>query len=115
MNRVWAILAAGSIAAVSGGCGSGGGQNPQENIKQQSQAKLEAMKQLADAIDKKDQQQVSGCIEALMSSNIDVKAYPEQAKELVDVYNKRVKGKLKGDEAGQVKAVVEDVEKALKG
>lgn len=114
MNRTWTVLVVAAAGVASFGCGGSGGQNPQENVKQQSQGKLEAMKQLADAIEKKDQQQVSGCIEAIISNNMDAKAYPDAAKELVDVYNKRVKGKLKGDEATQVKSVVDEVEKQLK-
>lgn len=95
------------------GCG-GPSESPQDNTKRQTEAKVEAMKQLADAVEKNDKTGIAVGIEGLISNSLDAKANPEAAKELVDVYNKRVKDKLKGEEGQQVKGIVTAVENEMK-
>ena len=113
MNTSVSVLLLTGFLCMGVGCG-GETQNAGENIKAQTQGKLEAMKQLAEAIEKKDPQQISGAIEGIVSSNMDAATYPDAAREFIDIYNKKVKGKLKGDEAIQVKSAVDELEKAMK-
>lgn len=105
-------VAAGVLAL--SGCGGGTTEAPTENLKKQGAAKLDSMKALAEAIGKNDQAAVQIAVDALVASNIDVKADPAQAKEIVDLYKSKVKGKLKGDAAGQVQTVVASIEQELK-
>jgi hypothetical protein len=114
MRRVANVVVLSGVFALAVGC-DGPAQDTAANIKQQTQAKLDAMKQLADLLEKKELLQIAGAIEAISSSNLDVAAAPDAAREFVDIYNKRVKGKLKGDDAVQVKMAVDEVEKSLKG
>ncbi len=111
-SRVWACGVWVTIAA-TGGCGGGPSEPPAENLRLQGVAKLDAMKQLAEALGKNDQAAINVAVETLTATNIDVKANPAEAKELVAIYKAKVQGRLKGDAAAQVKSVVQAVEQEL--
>jgi len=100
---------------LTAGSGCGGGSKDNQNIRQQAGAKLEAMKQLADAVGRNAPAgEVAGLVEVLVSNSIDVKANPDEAKQIVELYNAKVKGKLRGDAAVQAKGVVDAIERDLK-
>jgi len=107
-------LALALASTIPSGCGGDSGKPAEQAMKEQTQGKLDAMKQLAEAIEKNDPQQTSGSVEALVSSSMDVKTYPDTAREIIDIYMKRVKGKLKPEAAASVKSVIDEMEKAMK-
>lgn len=112
MKRLLTV-ACGLVLALSIGCG-GAAESTTDNVKRQVDGKLDAMKQLADAVEKGDRTAMAAAIEGLTSNALDAKANPDVAKEFLNIYNTRVKNKLKGDEANQVKAAVDGVENQLK-
>jgi hypothetical protein len=116
MSRPRAVLIGLTLAAVLSAVGCGGGSaDPKANLDQQANARVEAMKQLADAVARNAPPgELNGIIESFISNTLDVKANPDAARQVVEIYNTRVKGKLKSDQAGQVKAVVDGIENDLK-
>jgi hypothetical protein len=95
--------------------GCGGADDPQANLKQQAGGKLAAMQQLADAVARNaDHTELSGLVEVFTSNTLDVKANPDEAKQIVEIYNTKVKGKLRGELANQMNGMVNGIEKELK-
>jgi hypothetical protein len=116
MSRLRATLLGLALATVplTVGCG-GRSDDPKENLQQQASGKLDAMKQLADAVARNAPPgEVSGIVESFVSNDLDVKAHPDEARQIIEIYNTRVRGKLRGEHAGQVQAIVDGIQKDLK-
>jgi hypothetical protein len=116
MSRLRASLLGLTLATfpLAAGCG-GRSDEAKENLKQQASGKLDAMKQLADAVARNAPPgEVSGLVESFVSNDLDVKAHPDEARQIVEIYNTRVKGKLRGEHAGQVQAIIDGIQKDLK-
>lgn len=96
------------------GCG-GTAADSKLNLDKQASGKAAAMKELADALSRNAPAgEVNGIAETFVTNNLDVKAHPDEAKQIVEIYNAKVKGKLKGEQAGPIKAIIEGIEKELK-
>ena len=109
------ILPVALAMTLASGCGGGGPtEAPADNLKRQGAEKLAAMKLLAEAIGKNDQAGINLAVETFTASNIDVKANAAEAREIVELYKSKVKGKLKGDAAAQVLSGVTALEQQMK-
>jgi hypothetical protein len=113
MRKVLTILVGVFWAAAVTGCGGGTADN--QNLSQQAGAKLEAMRQLADAVGRNAPAgELAPLVEVFISNSIDVKTNADEAKQIVEFYNAKVKGKLRGESAAQVKSVVDGIVSDLK-
>src|SRR5436305_1318361 len=112
---VWAmILVYGSWLTGVAGCGSG---HQGQSISQEEQvnAKVAAIKRLADAM-AKDPNGIDarGALEDYQVTGFDAQQNPKQAEEILEVYRTRIQGKYKGDVAQQVQAAMTALQSSLK-
>jgi len=116
MSRLRAVLLGMTLTAAPLCVGCGGRQtDPKESLNQQANAKVEAMKQLAEAVGRNaPADELNGIIESFVSNTLDVKGHPDDARQIIDTYNSRVKGKLRADQAAQVKGIVDGIDRELK-
>ena len=117
MGRFHTVCCGFVLAVLTAVIGCGGGQttDPKEALKSQANGMLQAMKQLGDAVNSNVSPiEISGSIEGLIANSFSVKDNPEEAKQIVEIYNTKVKGKLKGDNATTVKSIVDGLEKQLR-
>jgi hypothetical protein len=110
--KVRALIAALVLVSTIAGCGDKVA-DPATSKKSQASGLLEAVKGLADAVSRNaPAQEIAILMEGVISNQIDAKAHPDEAKQIVEIYNAKLKGKLKGDAANQMKNLVEQLEKA---
>jgi len=93
------VLAAG-LAAL--GCGG----SPQKvDLKAAGKTKLEAAQKMADAVAKDPNGGDEGfvALETFRNTAMNPKDFPQESKEIVDIYEKRIKGKTKGEIGEQIR------------
>jgi hypothetical protein len=107
------------VAAVIGlaGCSGGGGRPSGPTIGKDAIAKqkVENMNKLADAAaTDPNGGAVRGLLEEMRHQPLNATEFPDEAAQIVKIYNERLKGKLGGDEGREVSAMVAGLEHQLK-
>jgi hypothetical protein len=94
------VLAAG-LAAL----GCGGGTPEKADPKSAAKAKVEAAQKMAEAIAKDPNGGDEGFIalESFRNTSMNPKDHPQESKEIIDIYEKRIKGKTKGETGEQIR------------
>ena len=101
------------LLAVSGGCG--GPPNPVRTPESQADAKVNAIKRLADAMAQDpDGAEARGALEDFRNNPLDPRKNPDQAAEIVDVYRQRIQGKYRGFVAQEIEAEMRSLQTAPK-
>jgi hypothetical protein len=114
MRRFWTArfyLTLAAILIATAGC-SGRPKADQAKVDAIAQEKVDLMRRLADEVAKNPGGVgAAGLVEEFINTPFDPEAYPTQAAEIVKVYNERVKGKLRGEAAGQIQAAMAQIQK----
>ena len=92
------------VALVMAGCG---GARPTASITPAdysalAKQKVEVVRKMADGLSDPSGVAVLGAYEEFVNIPLDVKEHPTEAREILDIYNKRLRGKLKGETADQM-------------
>jgi hypothetical protein len=88
------IMAGIGLLLMNLGCG---GQQPPPSPEGQADAKVAAIKRLAEAMAQEpDGPEARGALEDFRNTPLDVEKNPNQAAEIVEVYRQRIQGKYKG-------------------
>lgn len=94
--------------------GCGGSEPPLPSVEENVSRKVEAMTKLAAAAEGPNQEfAVKGALEDYRDIPFQAKTQPEAAKKILEIYNTRVKGKLKGDIAVVVAGEMKLLEKEM--
>jgi hypothetical protein len=102
------IVACLGLLVVSLGCG--GQREPPPSPESQADAKVRAMKQLADAMAQDpDGPEARGALENFRNTPLDPRKNPNQADEIVEVYRQRIQGKYKGFVAQEIGAEMQSL------
>jgi hypothetical protein len=102
-----------AVLATTIGCGDP--PAPPVDVDAQAKAKVEAMKQVADAMAKDPNGlDARAALENYRLQIIDVKKNPKEAEELVQVFRQRIKGKYSGEVAQEISMDAQAIESALK-
>jgi hypothetical protein len=103
-------------AVTSGGCaGDNRPSGPTVSVDALAKERVDAMRRLADAAAKDPNgAEVRGIVEEMSQQPLDPAVHPAEAAEIVRIYNERVKGKLSGEIAEQVRSNVTYLERGLK-
>lgn len=99
------IVSATAVAAAFAAVGCGGGSAEKAEPNAAAKAKVAAAHKMADAIAKDPTGGDQGFIamEEFRNTSMDPKAFPTESKEIIDIYEKRVKGKTKGEIGEQIR------------
>lgn len=94
-----ALLTAGLVAA---GCGSG---TPQKaDPKAAAKAKVDAANKVADAVAKdSNSDEAFIALESFRNTGMNPKDFPDESREIIDIYKKRIEGKTKGEFGEQIR------------
>jgi hypothetical protein len=93
--RAAVVISVGLLIAGSG-CG-GGKENPRPSADEQANAKVAAIKRLADELAKDPNgAEARGALEEFRNTPFDAQKNPQQAEEIAQVYRERIQGKYKG-------------------
>lgn len=87
------------------GCGGGGGSPDvsKEVVDKQAQAKLQALKDIADSLPKgPNSPEVLGALETWRSLPYDAKTFPKETAEMEQIYKTKIQGKAKGEAAQEL-------------
>jgi hypothetical protein len=98
------IGASAVAAALLAGCGSPkpGGTAPPD-FDALAKQKVDVVRKMADAVANDPTGAAGiGAYEEFVNIALEVKDHPNEAKEILEIYNKRIKGKLKGETAVQM-------------
>ena len=92
------------------GCGSGPGHpDLEKQTQEQNNAKVEAAKAIADAVEKDDKQALAGALEVWRSTPFSASGDPKAAEQIAEIYKTRIQPKAKGDAAAldaEMRAVI---------
>ena len=77
--------------------------------------KVAAVKKMADGVNDPSGVAVLGAYEEFVNIPLEIKDYPNEAKEILEIYNKQLKGKLKGEVAAQMQQEMARYQSALAG
>ena len=85
--------------------GCGGGTPKPADPKTAAKAKVEAAQKIADAVAKDASGGDEGflALESFRNTSMNPKDFPEESKEILDIYEKRIKGKTKGEIGEQIR------------
>ena len=99
------IFACTALLFTSSGCGSQ--QQTLPSADQQADAKVAAIKQLADAMAQDaNGEEARGALENFRNTPFDPRKNPKQAEEIRDVYRQRIQGKYRGFVAQEIQAEI---------
>jgi outer membrane murein-binding lipoprotein Lpp len=77
-----------------------------------AQEQVALVKRLADEVAKNPNSvDVAGIVEEFMNMPLDPKAFPAETAEILDIYQKHIKGKLTGDVAMQMESAISRLKK----
>jgi hypothetical protein len=97
------------------GSGCGGGQVTLRSDDDLANAKLNAIKRLADVMAKEpDGAEARGELENFRNTSFDVKKHPKQAEEIADIYRQRIQNKYKGFVAQELRGEMGSILAQLK-
>jgi hypothetical protein len=97
----------------SAGCGDS--QPPPPTVDQSAQAKVDAIKRLADSMAKDaNGMDARAALEDFRNYTLDVGKNAKEGQEIVEVYQQRIKGKFQGEVAQEAQMEVAPIERALK-
>lgn len=103
MNFPRFVVSVGTLAIFLGCGGSGAPSVSKEAVDKQSQAKLQALKDIADALGKNSNSpELPSLMENWRSMPFDVSTHPKETEEMVQIYKSRVQGKAKGEVAQEL-------------
>jgi hypothetical protein len=105
------------VAAVVAGCGGSkpGGAAPADYSTLAKQ-KVEVVRKMADGVaNDPSGVAVLGAYEEFVNLPLEVKEHPNEAKEILEIYNKRIRGKLKGEVAVQMQTEMARYQALLAG
>jgi hypothetical protein len=99
------ILACYGFQLLAAGCGSR--REPPPKPEAQADAKVNAIKRLADAMAREpDGAEARGALEDFRNTPFDARKHPEHADEIVAVYRERIEGKYQGFVADEIRMEV---------
>ncbi|MFO0807522.1 MAG: hypothetical protein U0746_02770 [Gemmataceae bacterium] len=108
-RRQFGLLLAGAVVGASLGCSSGSKAVPitaEEAVKK----KVDAMNRIAAEVAKDPKSnETLVAVDEFANIFFDPKAHPNEAKAILDTYEKSVKGKLKGETAQQLQVAVDQL------
>ena len=112
-RRCVTITAYVGLLLISSGCGGEAPRPP--DPAEQANAKVEAIKRLADAMAKDaNGAEARGALEDFRNTPFDAQKHPKQAEEIVEVYRLRIQGKHRGFVAQEIAAEVNPLQSRLK-
>jgi hypothetical protein len=106
---------------VFGGClvlflfGCGSSTPPKPSVDEYVQKKIDAMTKIAEAVDNPNQEfEVRNALRKFRDIPFQAKTQPEAAKKILDIYEARVKGNVRGDAAIEVAGEMDLIADQLK-
>jgi hypothetical protein len=97
------------------GIGCGGQKAASVSAEEVANAKVEAIKRLADAMAKSpDGVEARGALEDYRVTSFDARSNPKQAEEILNIYRQRIQGKYRGEVAQEVQTEMASLQAALK-
>jgi hypothetical protein len=92
------------------GCGSGTADNV-ATVESQVKSTVDAVNSLAEVVQKDPSSpEVAGLVETITANYFDPAAHPAETKQVLDTYNTKIKGKLKGESATRMKAFIDNLQ-----
>jgi hypothetical protein len=105
MTAIAFVTAAGLMAGCGGTSGDG------TTLESQAKSTLDAVNALAAEVEKNPSSpEVAVHIDTITANYFDAASHPAEAKQILDTYNTRIRGKLRGEHATRMKGFIDNIQ-----